>query len=211
MLRRTLSSGVLSDGELMTAYAAGDARAFGELFQRYAPMLLRIMKRKLQSDGDAEELVQQTFLQLHRARHDFDASRPFRPWLLTIAFNLQREVYRRRARRPEAPLEVEPPAPESERSGVERGQRAARLRTALAALPAGQREVIELHWFEELGFAEVAQVLDLGLSAVKVRAHRGYKTLRELLERAEEATGAVVESSVDRSAGAAEPRRGNRP
>ncbi len=202
---------MIEDSELMTAYVRGDARAFAELFERYAPMLLRIMKRKLRSDGDAEELVQQTFLQAHRARSDFDATRPFRPWLLTIAFNLQREVYRRRARRPEAPLEVEPAAPESERGGVERAQRAARLRTALAALPAGQREVIELHWFEEMGFAEVAQVLDLGLSAVKVRAHRGYKTLRELLERQELATDAAAKPPADRSAGAGAPRRGNRP
>ncbi|MSP23585.1 MAG: sigma-70 family RNA polymerase sigma factor [Myxococcales bacterium] len=195
------------DEELMTAYVSGDSRAFGQLFDRYAPMLMRIMKRRVRGDGDAEELVQQTCLQLHRARNDFDASRAFRPWLMTIAFNLQRELFRRRQRRPEAPLEFEPAAPSSERAPLERSERAAQLRAAVASIPSGQREVIELHWFEELSFAEVAQVLGLGLSAVKVRAHRGYKALREHLERAREVE-AVTELPIrerDRTRGGNQP------
>ena len=171
-----------SDEELMAAYVGGETAAFGELFERYAPMLLRIMRRQIRSGEDAQELVQQTFLQLHRARNDFDQGRRLRPWLMTIAYNLKREHFRRKMRRPEAPLEYEPPA--SERGGdlVERKDNAQRLRRALQHLPDGQREVIEMHWFDEMSFPDVAEVLGLSVSAVKVRAHRGYKVLRQVLE-----------------------------
>ncbi|MCC6526336.1 MAG: RNA polymerase sigma factor [Polyangiaceae bacterium] len=164
----------------MVAYVGGDEQAFRELFLRYAPRLLAMMRRQVRGADDAAELVQQTFLQLHRARLDFQPGRALRPWLLTIAFNLRRQHFRRLRRRPEAPLEEEPPA-SPPRDRVAAAQTRARLRAALAALPQGQREVITLHWFEELSFPEVAEVLGLGLSAVKVRAHRGYLALRELL------------------------------
>ena len=170
-----------SDEELMEAYVGGDTAAFSELFERYGPMLLRIMRRQLRED-DAQELVQQTFLQMHRARNDFDTGRKLRPWLMTIAYNLKRELFRRRGRKPEAALEVEPEA-EDKGDIVERKSEATRLRRALATLPDGQREVIEMHWFEELSFPEVAEILGLSTSAVKVRAHRGYKMLRASLEK----------------------------
>lgn len=172
-----------SDEQLMAAYAAGDQASFNELFKRYAPRLMRMMRRKIASTEAADDLIQQTFLQLHRARADYDESRSFRPWIWTIAMNLQREYYRRRGRRPEASLEHDPPASSGRPgSALEQLERAQRLRAAVAALPAGQQEVIELHWFDELSFPEVAKVLGVGLSAVKVRAHRGYGALRESLK-----------------------------
>jgi RNA polymerase sigma-70 factor (ECF subfamily) len=169
-----------SDEELMVAYVSGDQGAFSELFHRYAPMLLRMMQRHVRYH-DAAEIVQQTFLQLHRARYDYDAGRPLRPWLITIACNLRREHFRRQKRRPEASLDVDPPA-SGRRPDAFVGDDIARLRRALDDLPEGQREVIALHWFEELGFAEVASLLGLTVSAVKVRAHRGYRALRRALE-----------------------------
>ncbi len=172
-----------SDEELMAAYVGGEANAFGELFERYAPMLLRIMRRQIRNQDDAQELVQQTFLQLHRARNDFQQGRRLRPWLMTIAYNLKREYFRRRMRRPEAPLEYEPPASERGGDPLERQDEAKRVRAALETLPAGQRDVILMHWFDEMSFPDVAEVLGLSVSAVKVRAHRGYKVLRGLLEQ----------------------------
>ena len=171
-----------SDEELMSAYVERDKAAFDELFSRYGPMLLRLMRRQLYQPEDATELVQQTFLQMHRARADFDASKKLRPWLLTIAYNLKREYFRRKKRRPEAPLEHEPPNSERRRDPLEVDDDRRRVREALAQLPEGQRQVIELHWFEELSFNEVAEILGLSVSAVKVRAHRGYKELRKRLE-----------------------------
>src|SRR5690606_23890659 len=121
---------------------------------------LRIMRRQLR-EADAQELVQQTFLQLHRARLDFDGTRKLRPWLMTIAFNLERELFRRKGRRPEAPLEHEPDDRHTPRDPIEIADDRARLRAALARIPEGQREVIVLHWLEELSFPEVAEIMGM--------------------------------------------------
>jgi len=165
----------------MAAYVGGDRAAFDALFARYAPRLRQMLARRIARADDVSDLVQQTFLQLHRARRDFRVDAKLRPWLYTIALNLARQHFRRRGRRPETGLgEQELP----ERGGAgnpERSSVALELRRALAELPAAQREVIELHWFEGLPFKEVAQVVGAGESAVKVRAHRGYAKLRGIL------------------------------
>ncbi|RLB54846.1 MAG: RNA polymerase sigma factor [Deltaproteobacteria bacterium] len=171
-----------SDERLMAAYVAGNETAFAELFHRYGGRLLRVIRRQVRSEDDAREIVQQTFLHLHRARHDFRSGATLRPWIFTIALNLKREYFRRRGRRPEAPLDLDgrndPSVPAYDPTRHERAQA---VRAALASLPPGQREVIELHWFSELSFQEVAVVVGASVSAVKVRAHRGYGRLRKSL------------------------------
>jgi RNA polymerase sigma factor (sigma-70 family) len=171
-----------SDEELMRAWTAGDRRAFEELFRRYAPVLTRVMRRQLRSPEEATDLVQQTFLQLHRSRHDFDANAKLRPWLFTIAMNLKREYFRRSGRRPEAPLELDGRLDPSEGPrGVQQQEARRDLVAALERLPADQAEVIALHWFDGASFPEIAELLGATTTAVKVRAHRGYVKLRELL------------------------------
>jgi len=170
-----------SDEELMRAYKAGDAGAFRELFQRYSGVLLRLMARDLRQPDVAKDLVQQAFLQLHRARLDFDDTQRFKPWMFTIALNLKREYFRSRRRRPEVlagDAPVEPAVPPLGQGQVEAHQT---LSWALDRIPADQREVIELHWFGGLSFPEVAECLGIGATAAKVRAHRGYNQLRALL------------------------------
>jgi RNA polymerase sigma-70 factor (ECF subfamily) len=171
-----------SDEELMSAYVAGNAAAFRVIFERYAPLLMRAMLRELYMREEANDLVQQTFLQLHRARADFDPAQKLKPWVFTIAMNLKREHFRRKKRRPERSLEAEsanePAVPALGAARVEARHTLARV---LQDLPADQREVIELHWFDGLEFPEVAQVVGASVSAVKVRAHRGYVRLRHAL------------------------------
>jgi RNA polymerase sigma factor (sigma-70 family) len=171
-----------SDEELMAAYAAGDAAAFRAIFERYAPVLLRAMLRELYVREEANDLVQQTFLQLHRARLDFDPRQKLKPWIFTIAMNLKREYFRRRKRRPERSLDAETTLePAVDALGAAQVEARRTLARVLADLPPDQREVIELHWFDGLEFPEVAQVVGASVSAVKVRAHRGYVRLREAL------------------------------
>ena len=166
----------------MAAYVAGDAAAFRVIFERYAPLLMRAMLRELYVREEANDLVQQTFLQLHRARSDFDPSQKLKPWVLTIALNLKREYFRRKKRRPERSLDADGTSSQlSRRSARRRSRRGERWRGCSASLPADQREVIELHWFDGLEFPEVAQVVGASVSAVKVRAHRGYVRLRQAL------------------------------
>lgn len=169
-----------SDEELMRRYVGGDAAAFRAIFDRYAPRLLRLTVRHLRSDELAREVVQQTFFQLHAARLDFRTDAKLRPWLFTIAMNLVREHYRKKKRRGETEL-VEERAPGVEAPSLERKERIERVRAAVERLPQSQREVLELHWFEERPFAEVAEILGTNEGAVRVRAHRAYKRLKELL------------------------------
>lgn len=166
----------------MAAYVAGDSAAFRVIFERYAPLLLRSMLRELYAREEANDLVQQTFLQLHRARADFDPGQKLKPWIFTIAMNLKREYFRRKKRRPERSLDSEgAPEPATPARGAAQVEARRTLARVLAELPADQREVIELHWFDGLEFPEVATVVGASVSAVKVRAHRGYVRLRAAL------------------------------
>ncbi len=167
----------------MAAYVGGDRSAFGELFARYGPRLQRLMQRDLGRAEDAHDLVQQTFLQLHRARYDFRPGAKLRPWLYTIALNLKRQHFRRLGRRPETSLSVDEggPEPVAPRGNPEARVGDVQLRAALLRLPEAQREVIVLHWFEGLSFREIAAAVGASQPAVKVRAHRGYTKLRQVM------------------------------
>jgi RNA polymerase sigma factor (sigma-70 family) len=166
----------------MAAYVAGDSVAFRTIFERYAPLLMRAMLRELYAREEANDLVQQTFLQLHRARADFDPAQKLKPWVFTIAMNLKREYFRRKKRRPERSLGDETAAELAVPAlGAARVEARRTLQRVLGDLPDDQREVIELHWFDGLEFPEVALVVGASVSAVKVRAHRGYVRLRQAL------------------------------
>ena len=162
----------------MLAYRSGDRAAFRVLFERHAPRLQSLCLRRGLDRAEAEDLVQQTFLNLHRARFDFREDARLRPWLYTIAFNLLRQRVRRSSRRPVTSLEFEPAAT---RGDPERARHREEIRRGLDQLPHGQRDAIVLHWFGGLTFEEVGQVVGAKTSAVKVRAHRGYAKLREIL------------------------------
>jgi len=169
-----------TDEILMLAYIDGDQEAFRMLFQRYTPILLRLLRRGLsiQEQGQIQDLLQQTFLQLHRARNDFRKDATLRPWLITIALNLKREYLRKAKRlKKQESLTGEEYIADREHP-LERAEEIQLMRRQLHMLPEKQREVIELHWYEELSFPEIAKLLGTSVSAVKVRAHRGYKTLR---------------------------------
>lgn len=170
-----------TDEELMERYVKrDDRRAFEELFRRYGSRLHGFFLRSVGSSTEASDLVQQTFLHFHRARRDFRLGMPVRPWIYTIAINVRRELFRRRSRKPETSLDPvihgEPSADPDTTTAKDR-----LVRRVLMELPDQQREVILLHWYEELSFPEIAEMLGASVSAVKVRAHRGYVLLRERL------------------------------
>lgn len=172
-----------SDEALFAAYVGGDAAAFRELFRRYAPMLRRILGSGLPAGEDADDLVQQAFLQLHRARRDFRADAKLRPWLVTIALNTKRQRMRRTKleRATMTPSETGTADRSTGPYDIVGAEDARRLHAALATLPENQSRAIRLHWVEGLSFPEVARAVGASVSAVKVRAHRGYAALRERL------------------------------
>lgn len=170
--------GDLTDEALMRRYVEqGDRTAFEQLFHRYADRILGTFRRSSVSEAISQDMLQQTFLHVHRARNDFRLDARVRPWLFAIAMNVKREYFRRRQRKPETQLDPEkhrePSVAPATSTATDR-----LVRRAIANLPDMQREVIELHWFEELSFREISEVVGASLSAVKVRAHRGYERLR---------------------------------
>jgi RNA polymerase sigma-70 factor (ECF subfamily) len=172
------------DEELMTRYRRGDRGAFRALFDRHAGKLFGFLLRHVGERALAEDLLQQTWLKVHRARDEFRDGAPFAPWLYAIANNVRRDAGRAR-RRERTELTKDGGVPEAAAPTPTRGEGSDRVQLALAALPEGQREVIILHRWHDLSFAEIAAVLggDATEGAVRVRAHRGYVALRELLAK----------------------------
>lgn len=165
----------------MERFVQGEAEGFDVLFTRHAGAVRRYVARMV-GPAAADDLTQTTFLSLVRARGRYRAGSPFKPWLFAIATNAARDHLRRR--RPEdltadgaPPKDVPAETGPQQDPGLER-----QVRAALDQLPAPQREAILLHRFEGLSFAEIAQSVGVTESAVKVRAHRGYLRLRELLQ-----------------------------
>ena len=169
-----------SDEALMASWCGGERRAFEALFNRYAGRLHGYFLRSVGAEEHARDLVQQTFLHLHRARADFRQGSPLRPWLYTIAANLKRQHFRTRSRKPEAAWDVERHGEPAVAPGVST-PRQRLVRRSLEALPDNQREVVTLHYYEGLSFTEIAAVLGISVSAAKVRAHRAYGRLRDIL------------------------------
>jgi RNA polymerase sigma-70 factor (ECF subfamily) len=170
----------LDDERLMGRYIDGDRGAFSELFRRFAPRLHGWFLRTTGSEPLAQDMVQQTFLHVHRARHDFARGAPVRPWVFAIAANVRRQHHRTRQRKPETFWDADRHREPSVGPGVSTGQDRA-VRAALEELSEAAREVVVLHWYEGMSFPEIASVVGASHSAVKVRAHRAYKQLRGIL------------------------------
>jgi RNA polymerase sigma-70 factor (ECF subfamily) len=182
---KDFDGGKLSDEALMAAYAAGDLRAFDVLFARLAPRVYGFFRSAFAEPGMADDLMQTTFLKLHRAKDSYDPRRPLGPWLFTIAASVRRDELRRRYRLPrwageEELLQAE--AAEGDPSARQvQGEAADAVRAALDRLAESQRTVVHLHRFEGLTFEEIAEVLGTTPGAVRVRACRAYERLRQEL------------------------------
>lgn len=167
----------------MDRYAEGDDSAFGELYDGLAPRLFGYLVRQTRDHARAEDLVQQTMLQMHRARGRFIKGSDVVPWAFAIARRLMIDGMRRGKREvlasdPDAAEAdvVSPDAPADQL--FEAAELATLLLEELAKLPETQRVAFDLVKREGLSMAEAAQVLGTTVSAVKLRTHRAYEALR---------------------------------
>ncbi len=176
------------DVRLMLAFRAGDVSAFDALFRRWAAPLLRYLERMIGDAPVAEELLQEAFLRVHRARERYEPQAKFSTWLYQIGTNLAlNELRRPRRRDPHRSLDAEdaPPLPAgSPRSDdVVHARRVSEaVEQELAALPEKQRAALWLSAVEGLSYADVAQALDVTPKAVKALVHRARVTLAEKLQ-----------------------------
>jgi RNA polymerase sigma-70 factor (ECF subfamily) len=176
----------LTDEQLLGAHAAGKDGAYEVLIERYRNELLHFLIRFLSSRAAAEDVFQDTFLQIHLVADTFDTSRRFKPWLYTIAANKARDHHRKQKRRAAASLsapigrsgsdEVEfidllagddenPEVPISE------AEQAQLVKTAVDELPVHYREILLLSYFQKMSYNQIADALDIPLGTVKSRLH----------------------------------------
>lgn len=181
------------DVRLMLAFRDGDDAAFDALFERWAGKLLRFLERMVRDAAVAEELVQETFLRVHRARARYAPDAKFSTWLYTIASNVARNELRRPFRRAPhdstdaeregAPLELV--AEESPVDEIVNARReGAEVEAALAHLPERQRAALWLAAVDGLSYAEVAKALETSESSVKALVHRARVALAAQLANA---------------------------
>lgn len=181
-----------SDESLMRAFAAGDESAFRALFRRHAAATLAFLQASTSNREAAEDLLQETFSRVCRNCDDWREGRrggegdSFRAWLFAIARNLARDagrratVRRRLTEEPEKVLDAAPP-PESPHDATERGELAARVMEAVAALPEAQRDAFVMVRLQELTYEEVAAACATTVAAAKMRVARATAALAGIL------------------------------
>ena len=179
----------------MERYSKGDEAAFAELYDAIAPRLLGFLRKATRDDVAAEDLIQQTLLQIHRQRGSFIPGARVMPWAFAIARRLMIDSARRRRleRRlfSDAPaadwMTYEPTAAMATADELLHARRLKwRVQQRLDALPEAQRTAYQLLQQEGLSLKGAAEVLGTSVTAVKLRAHRAYAALRAVFREAGE-------------------------
>jgi RNA polymerase sigma-70 factor (ECF subfamily) len=179
-----------SDVQLMLEVKEGDEASFDFLLQKYRSPLVNFLYRMVRNTATAEDLAQEVFLRVYRARKQYTPSAKFTTWLFRIATNVALNSVRdNRYQKMGIPLDA--PVGEEDSAPMELPAREMRIdehmierdrveliRRAIAALPEKQRAAVLLHKYEEMDYGEIAKVLDCSEGALKSLLFRAYETLR---------------------------------
>lgn len=175
----------LDDEQLMEQFLDGVRGALEMLVVRYEKPLYRFACRMLGDSGAAEDAFQETFLKVFRKRHQYVKSRRFKPWIYQICLNVCRDMLRQGKRRNEVSLTLELVRASS--SGVAEEAVASldkiRVRRALYHLSKKHREVLLLSHYQDLDYAEIAEILDVPVGTVKSRKFNAIRNLAKVLAR----------------------------
>jgi RNA polymerase sigma-70 factor, ECF subfamily len=165
---------------LMAAYQAGDFAAAGSLIDRLSPQLHRFLDAQSRNPADADDLLQEAWLRIHRARHTYRPGKPVLPWIYAIARRVRVDHYRRHARTTAREQRWEQLDDETAASPPE-SPRAEDLEALLAPLSDSQREVLEMLKVAGMSLEEVARATSCSVGAVKQKVHRAYEKLRQTM------------------------------
>ncbi len=179
------------DAQLMLRVKEGDSASFDLLLERHRSPVVHFLYRMVQNQAVAEELAQEVFLRVYRARASYEPTAKFTTWLFRIATHLALNNLRDgKAEKLQASLDQ----PQEDSAGREAPDRRptieqtlvaqARLdevRRAIAALPGKQRAAVLMHKYEEMEYSQIARVLSCSESAIKSLLFRAYETLRARL------------------------------
>ncbi len=179
-----------TDEALLGAYREGDRGALREIIDRYHDELLQFLTRFVGSRAAAEDVFQETFLQIHLSAGTFDVTRRFKPWLFTIAANKGRDYHRKHTRRQALSLQanvggdsdgrqfidlMEADLPIPEQATFDNEQ-ASCVREAVDSLPSHLREILLLSYFQRMSYGQIAESLEIPLGTVKSRLHTAVAT-----------------------------------
>jgi len=163
---------------------AGDQRAYAELLQETTRLLRPFLAKRLSNSNEVDDLLQEILVSIHKARHTYDGNRPFKPWVYAVAkFRLQdhlRAHYSDQLRHAEDLSEMEEFLHEDV---TETAISYESISGEVQKLPEKQATILRLMHQDGYTAKEIAEMIGMKESAVKVAAHRAYKVLREKLER----------------------------
>jgi RNA polymerase sigma-70 factor (ECF subfamily) len=165
---------------LMVGYQRGDFSAATELIVRASPQLHRFFLAQSTSRADADDLLQETWLRIHKVRHTYRPGEPALPWFYAIARYIRVDHYRKSVRTMAGEQKLEALSKEAV-AIPEPLDHAGSLKALLAPLPESQREVIEMLKVAGMSLEEVARATSSSVGSVKQKAHRAYRKLRETM------------------------------
>jgi RNA polymerase sigma-70 factor (ECF subfamily) len=165
----------------MERYQQADPDAPATLVGALSPALLRFFKSQVASRDQADDLLQETWMRIHRVRHTYRPGEPVLPWIYAIARRVRIDGYRRMRRI--TLHEIAMDAPPERAVQAEARKLAPAFDTLVAALPESQREVVTMLKVGGLTLEEVARATSSTVGAVKQKAHRAYERRRKLIER----------------------------
>jgi len=165
---------------LMARYQAGDLAAARSLIERISPGLHRYFDAQSVNHADADDLLQEAWLRIHRVRHTYHPDRPLLPWIYAIARRVRIDHYRRAARA-SAREERWDDLHESVAAAGAESRQADQLQELLAPLSESQREVLEMMKVGGMSLEEVARATSCSVGSVKQKVHRAYEKLRQTM------------------------------
>jgi RNA polymerase sigma-70 factor, ECF subfamily len=172
----------LADNELVERAKEGDVRSYEELVKRYERLVGRVIYPYAGRDAAVEDLVQETFLRAYDRLGTFNPEYRFKTWLLTIANNLGIDTLRRRRDVVEFNPELHAPTTGGPEASAVESERARSVRDAVLTLPETYSVPLVLRYAEGLTYAEIAEVLDVTIPALKSRLFRARNMLAEKLD-----------------------------
>lgn len=176
-----------TDEQIVSEIKAGNKDIFGEIVERYEAKLLRYGKKFLSTNEDIEDIVQDVFISAYRNIQSVDTSLKFSPWIYRIAHNAFVNALRKKSRNPLSfvdfdtflahPIYEDPGELEKEQEEIK-----TKIQKGLSGLPPKYREVLILHYLEELPYKEIAEVLQVPVGTIGIRLMRARKELKKLYE-----------------------------
>ena len=177
-------STITEEHEIIKQCLNGDADQYAVLVDRYSAMAFNIAYRIVGDADVAKDMAQESFISAYTALEDFKFGSKFSSWLYRIVVNKCRDHHKaaKEATTVDEIVELVPARGQTPEQASSSRQTGDMIQKALSILPVEQREVIVLKHVEGLDYGEIADILGVGVNALKVRAHRGRERLKELLE-----------------------------